>query len=85
MWESRVVREISKALWKPFCGFHGADISTAVCAIGPNGDDPLERDRVGDPRCDDRRPGRDRATPVDTRVTAVGPLIIGGPLPRAGA
>ncbi len=29
MWESRVVCEISKALWKPFCGFHGADISIA--------------------------------------------------------
>ena len=29
MWESRVLCEISKALWKPFCGFHGADISIA--------------------------------------------------------
>jgi hypothetical protein len=29
MWESRVVCEISKALWKPFCGFHGAGISIA--------------------------------------------------------
>ena len=30
MWESRVLCEISKALWKPFCGFHSAAISTAV-------------------------------------------------------
>ena len=29
MWESRVLCEISKALWKPFCGFHRADISIA--------------------------------------------------------
>ena len=29
MWESRVLCEISKALWKPFSGFHGADISIA--------------------------------------------------------
>jgi hypothetical protein len=29
MWESRVLGEISKALWKPFCGFHSAGISIA--------------------------------------------------------
>ena len=33
MWESRVLGEISKALWKPFCGFHRAGISTAVRAL----------------------------------------------------
>jgi len=22
MWESRMLGEISKSLWKPFCGFH---------------------------------------------------------------
>jgi hypothetical protein len=27
MWESRGLCEISKALWKPFCGFHAAAIS----------------------------------------------------------
>lgn len=30
MWESRVLCEISKSLWKPFCGFHRDVISTAV-------------------------------------------------------
>src|SRR5438874_2159371 len=30
MWESRVLCEISKARWKPFCGFHRAGISIAV-------------------------------------------------------
>jgi hypothetical protein len=30
MWESRVVCEISKVLWKPFCGFHSTGISIAV-------------------------------------------------------
>ena len=36
MWESRGLCEISKALWKPFLGFHGDVISTAACpsAIG---------------------------------------------------
>ena len=63
MWESRVLGEISKARWKPFCGFHRAGISTAVCAIGSNRVDLIESDRVGCPRCDDRRLGRDRATP----------------------
>ena len=29
MWESRVLGEISKALWKPFWGFHRAGISIA--------------------------------------------------------
>ena len=31
MWESRVLCEISKRLWKSFCDFHGGGISTAVC------------------------------------------------------
>ena len=30
MWESRVLCEISKFLWKSFCDFHGNDISTAA-------------------------------------------------------
>ena len=30
MWESRVLGEISKSVRKPFCGFHGDVISTAV-------------------------------------------------------
>jgi hypothetical protein len=30
MWESRALGEISKALWKPFCGFHGAVICIAI-------------------------------------------------------
>jgi hypothetical protein len=43
MWESRVLGEISKFLWEPFCGFHRNVISTALfmpgrlpipCAIG---------------------------------------------------
>ena len=29
MWESRVLCEISKRLWKSFCDFHGRAISTA--------------------------------------------------------
>ena len=33
MWESRVVREISKSLWKPVCGFHRDGISTAVFTV----------------------------------------------------
>ena len=33
MWESRVLCEISKSLWKPFSGFHGDVISTAVFAV----------------------------------------------------
>ena len=33
MWKSRGLCEISKALWKPFCGFHRDDISTAVFAV----------------------------------------------------
>jgi hypothetical protein len=32
MWESRV-SEISKSLWKPFCGFHRDVISTAVFVV----------------------------------------------------
>jgi hypothetical protein len=30
MWESRVLGEISKSLWEPFCGFHRDVISTAL-------------------------------------------------------
>jgi hypothetical protein len=30
MWESRVLCEISKLLWKSFCDFHGSVISTAA-------------------------------------------------------
>jgi hypothetical protein len=30
MWESRALCEISKALWKPFLGFHRDVISTAA-------------------------------------------------------
>jgi len=33
MWESRVVCEISKSLWKPFLGFHRDVISTAVWSV----------------------------------------------------
>jgi hypothetical protein len=33
MWESRVLCEISKRLWKSFCDFHGRVISTAVFAV----------------------------------------------------
>jgi len=39
MWESRVLCEICKSLWKPFCGFHGDAISTAVFGVS--------RDRAG--------------------------------------
>jgi hypothetical protein len=30
MWESRVLREISKRRWESFCDFHGRGISTAA-------------------------------------------------------
>src|SRR5712692_5245119 len=33
MWESRVLGEISNALWKPFCGFHGDVICIAIFGI----------------------------------------------------
>ena len=33
MWESRVLGEIPKSLWKPLCGFHRDDISTGVFAV----------------------------------------------------
>ena len=33
MWESRVLGEISKSLWKPCCGFQRDVISTAVFAV----------------------------------------------------
>ena len=36
MWESRVLCEISKSLWKPFCGFHRGVISTAVIGAAHN-------------------------------------------------
>lgn len=35
MWESRVLGEISKRLWKPFCGFHSRGISIALCQRTP--------------------------------------------------
>ena len=33
MWESRVLCEISKSLWKPFLGFHRDGISIAVFVV----------------------------------------------------
>jgi hypothetical protein len=33
MWESRVLGEISKRLWKSFCDFHRRGISTAGLII----------------------------------------------------
>jgi hypothetical protein len=66
MWESRVLGEISKARWKPFCGFHGADISTAVCAIAPHRADPRERDRVGPPQARRSSPGEGFGYPWKT-------------------
>ena len=33
MWESRVLCEISKSLWKPSCGFHGDVISISIFAV----------------------------------------------------
>jgi hypothetical protein len=33
MWESRVLGEISKSLWKPSCGFQRDVISIAVFAV----------------------------------------------------
>jgi hypothetical protein len=36
MWESRVLCEISKSLWKPFCGFHRDVISTAIFDVAPD-------------------------------------------------
>jgi len=33
MWESHVLGEISKSLWKPVCGFHRDVISIAVFAV----------------------------------------------------
>ena len=33
MWESRVLGEISKSLWKPFCGFYRDVISTGVFVV----------------------------------------------------
>jgi len=36
MWESRVLCEISKDLWKPFFGFHRSGISIAVFVILKN-------------------------------------------------
>jgi hypothetical protein len=38
MWESRVLCEISKRLWKSFCDFHRRAISTAV--FGASTDSP---------------------------------------------
>ena len=39
MWESRVLGEISKSVWKPFCGFH-RDAIAAVGVPWPNVIDP---------------------------------------------
>jgi DNA-binding IclR family transcriptional regulator len=36
MWESRVLCETSKRLWKSFCDFHSRAISTAVFGAGAN-------------------------------------------------
>src|SRR5947208_7460245 len=36
MWESRVLCEISKSLWKPFCGFHRDVISIAIFDGAPD-------------------------------------------------
>ena len=33
MWESRVLGEISKSLWKPLCGFHRDVISIVVLVV----------------------------------------------------
>ncbi len=33
MWESRVLGEISKSLWKPLCGFHRDVISRVVFEV----------------------------------------------------
>jgi hypothetical protein len=33
MWESRVLSEISKSLWKPLCGFHSDVISRVVFEV----------------------------------------------------
>jgi hypothetical protein len=33
MWESRVLGEISKSLWKPLCGFHWDVISIVVFVV----------------------------------------------------
>ena len=33
MWESRVLCEISKSLWKPFSGFHSDVISTSIFVV----------------------------------------------------
>jgi hypothetical protein len=38
MWESRVRCEISKARWKPCCGFHGAVICIAIFSIRDRAD-----------------------------------------------
>ena len=77
MWESRVLCEISKALWKPFCGFHSADISIADVPFSSFAGDRVRIDRRGCPRNDDRVPGRDLAPPW---ITAIGAPIIAGPL-----
>ena len=43
MWESRVLCEMSKSRWKPFCGVHGDAMSTAVFAV------TRDRARVSEP------------------------------------
>jgi hypothetical protein len=57
MWESRVLGEISKSLWKPFSGFQRDVISIAVFA----GAGVIEADAEGmryPCRLADRRPSR---------------------------
>ena len=51
MWESRVVCEISKSLWKPFVGFHRDDISIAVFADARRDRDRNLGDAVPLPAC----------------------------------
>ena len=57
MWESRVLCEISKALWKPFCGFHSAGISIAVSAF-------VVRRGIGSGSTDEDAPGTTIGSPV---------------------
>ena len=68
MWESRVSCEISKSLWKPFCGFHRDVISTAifdVALIEPTGGLPYPCRLV------DRRSFSETASVVNPRPSFV--------------
>src|SRR5713226_3982559 len=61
MWESRVLCEISKSLWKPFCGFHRDVISTAVFVVFVVGPEPIDaglKGRLYPYRPADRRSSR---------------------------